>query len=868
VYVDVPIKRAKSLHALYEEVKDCDLVLVPDAPLASALNRHLDHPHLGDFATTPRRLAAGRREQVEERTVFLQLLHETDLSWKQAAFYGEEIIHAWEYTASPRGMLEYDAFDNPRVERAVEQVEQLDTTSRHLTDYQIEDSTEIAVVGEDQLTTLEQSILPPEYESVDRFSDESFELSPFRLFDSSTDIVDTLLEVLSEHPPEEVAIVLDGGSEFSTLLEAALGAADIPFYGGPGFLDDPDHRAFLRLLRAAFRGSDVRVADIQPVLQHIGIDIGVDHDEKRLYTLTKPETEWLLDWCEQVQSGELTFETALREYEAILDGGDFETFYEELSTLAIANQNITENRVDNLEFYLQSYEVPIDRENEGVLLADAKSATHVDRPLVFYLGLDDDWTRRPPQRPWVDRHSEFDRHLAQFQLLIQNGATQHYLVRDTVSGSPVTPCLYFEELLDDPFSKFSEVSSGQYGPSRASTTEPFTADSVSIDPTKLTTVSQSSLSTYVNSPRDYFFNRLLDSPDKDYFREGNLFHDFAEFYVHHPEFVSGDIIDEVIDLMLEEMKPFIRDIDRPLKRTRYESGLSNLIDFLDAKASEIDAIPSSGGAEQTNTFANHFGREIGADITEQWFENEPLGLKGKIDLVQSPSQLVDYKSGSKKSARTVIKNSALDEPSNTPNFQALLYLAHQRTQNPDTQLKFTFVHFFENVDDIVRGEPTTDDILTTVAYHPIPYTEYVQQEAVFNRLREDGAGNCRKTFSKTAYQDYAAVFEETDLPMTRDSDELIESPFGEALIARMRDVVGSYKYVTSGCKQAMRELVRIRNQNYFEDDLNAFEDFVDERLVELNNRRADNERFPVSDLLDEPNYRRVSHRDLLLEGER
>ncbi|MFB6202287.1 MAG: hypothetical protein ABEI98_09775, partial [Halorhabdus sp.] len=118
----MPIKQAKPLQQLYEEVHGYDLVIVPDAPLASALNRHLEQPRLGDFATTPRRAAAGRREQVEERTVFLELLHETGLSWKQAAYLGEEMIHCWEYTGRPDAIREYEQFDTASVEQAVEYV--------------------------------------------------------------------------------------------------------------------------------------------------------------------------------------------------------------------------------------------------------------------------------------------------------------------------------------------------------------------------------------------------------------------------------------------------------------------------------------------------------------------------------------------------------------------------------------------------------------------------------------------------------------------------------------------------------------------------------------------------------------------------
>ena len=863
----MPIQQAKSLPALYDDVKGYDLVLVPDAPLASALNRQLDRPHLGTFATTPRRLAAGRREQVEERTVFLELLHETDLSWKQAAYLGEEIIHCWEYTAKPDGILEYDQFDNAAVEQAVEQVRHLDTTSRYLTDHEIDEATDLAVIGYPQLTELERSILPSDYVTIDRFADQTFDQPPFRLFDTSADIINAILSTIDEQTADEVAIVLDAGSEFSPLVESALDAADIPFYGGPGFLDEPDHRAFLQLLRIAFRGSDVCVSDVQPVLQHVGREVDTDHEEKRLHRLDASEGVWLLNWCNTVKAGEVTFETALGKYEELLDDTVLNEFREELGTLGLATQTVTEARIDDLEFYLQSYEIPIDRENKGVLLADAKSATHVDRPLVFYLGLDDDWTRTPLRRPWVNREAEFDRHLRQFQLLLQNGSSQYYLVRDTVGGSPVTPCLYFEELFEDSFSRFSDFSTERYSTPKSSSGIGFESDSIPVSATELDTISQSSLSTYVNSPRDYFFDRIVDSPDRDYFRKGNLFHDFAEFYVHHPETVSSDDVDEIVDLMVEEMEPFIRGIDRDIHRTRFRAGVRNIIEFLDENAPETGHVAIEDGGRGENTFAEHFGTSVRSDVTERWFENKDIGVKGKIDLIEAPTCLVDYKSGSKKSATKVVKNSAIDDLSDTPDFQAKLYLTYQRSQQPDEHLEFVFVHLLENVDDIVSGDADVDDTITTVEYHPAPYLAHISSEEVYQQLRGEGSNACQKTLSKASYRDYATVFETAEFPDTRDSDELIESPFGTTFTSKMKDVVGDYKYVEKGCKQAMRDFMRIRNRNYFEDDLDAFEEFVSERLAELNARRTGDERFPIADLLDEPNYRRLNHRDLLLEGE-
>ncbi len=70
-----------------------------------------------------------------------------------------------------------------------------------------------------------------------------------------------------------------------------------------------------------------------------------------------------------------------------------------------------------------------------------------------------------------------------------------------------------------------------------------------------------------------------------------------------------------------------------------------------------------------------------------------------------------------------------------------------------------------------------------------------------------------------------------------------------------------------GADQAIRELNGVRQQTFFREDLDAFESFVDERLEELNDRRAGEEHFPVDGLAGEPNYRRIDNRDLLLEGE-
>ena len=862
----MPLPQAKSSERLYDSVADYNLVATPDGPLASTLNRQLDRPHLGSFAIPPRRHAAGRRERAEDRLAFLEMVDQDTISWKRSAYAIGNILQCWEHQGSHDAILEYDTYVDEATKRAVERIGELDTTSMELTTGNITPELDIAVIAPEMLTPLERSYLPESYDIVELFTDEPFDLPPFRILDSATAIIDALTDAITTGNAESVGIVIDQASEYSPLVESALEAADIPFFGGPGFIDVAEHRMFLRLLRAAHYGTDTVVSEVRPLLATLGIEVDVDHEEKRLYETDIPALSWLVTFCDEV--GQYTYDEALTMFEQRAEC-DLNDFREELATLGIVDEAITEGGVDELAFYLQSYEVPVDRENEGVLLADAKSASYVGRDVVFFLGLDEGWTHSPPRRPWVDQDAQYTRSIQRFQLLLQSGDEQHYLVQDSTGGSPVTPCLYFEELLDEEFERFSDLPSTTHSQHHetASTTA-FEKPSTAATNESVETISQSTLSTYVNSPRDHYFSRLVDSPNTDYFIEGNLYHDFAEFYVNHPTFVDADVIDEVVDIMGTKARSLVRSVDEKVLRAEYRVGLETIIEYLDEHPPTDGAFLTPASGFGTNVIAEHFDRDVDSPVTERWFEDPDLGIKGLIDLVHSRRHLLDFKSGSKKSARDIVTNSALDEPADTPNFQALLYLTYWRSEEPNEQLEFTFFHFLETVDEAIMGDPDLEDTLTTVTYYPTTVAEYVSREAFFDTLLEDGPNDCQKTLEKIDFDTYAALFDAEPLPRTTDSDELIESPFGQIMMDRLQAHVGEYKYVTKGTKQVLRQIATVQAQNYFKGDLDAFEAFIDDRIDELNRRRTGGERFPVEGLGGEPNYRYVSNRDLLLEGDR
>jgi hypothetical protein len=241
-------------------------------------------------------------------------------------------------------------------------------------------------------------------------------------------------------------------------------------------------------------------------------------------------------------------------------------------------------------------------------------------------------------------------------------------------------------------------------------------------------------------------------------------------------------------------------------------------------------------------------------------------VKGKIDLVNGPNHLLDFKSGRKKSRRDVVKQAAIDPPHDTPNFQAALYLSHFRATRPEEPLEFTFFHFLETLDDAITGVATLDETLTTVQYYPWTFDEHVGSREAYDTLL-DGYKDCVATFEDLGFNAYQDIMSQLSFPATTEKSELRESAFAEAFTAAVDEQTSASVDAAKGCDQAIRALNGVRTKTFFREDLDAIEQFVADRLDELNAYRRGEDRFPVEGLGGEPNYRRVDHRDLLLDGE-
>ncbi len=854
------LARAKPIEELYDEVAGYDTVLVPDRPYARAINRHLERAHVGHFATTPRQLVAGDRDGRDDRIAFLELIQTIDRSWKQTAHLIGEVLQCWEHQGTPEAILEYDRYDTPAVRQVVDEITSIDTRASRLQDTRLDGEERVAVIGYDQMTALQRSILPPDVERIDPFLEETTERPSFQLVESASAMLAQVLATIRTNDPADIAVVLDENSRYSTLVESAFDAADIPYHGGPGFTDDPSHRALLRLLRLSHAGRALTVSDVRPVLARLGTDLPITDDNKHLASLQSPEVRWIQRTLRDIPAG--TIADAIDRFEDAT-GESVDDFTDQMDSLGLLDASADRDTIDRITFYLQAYDIPVDRADSGVALASATSAAYVDRPLVFYLGLDQNWTREAPPRPWVDADQFFARDLARFQLLLQSGAKRQYLVQDIAGGEPVVPCLYLHSIIDEPFERFRDLEDDDVLRPFRPSGDGFDLDVERVPPSSYDTISQTALNSFVHSPRDYAFDSLVGSPDAIPLEEGTLLHDFAEFAVANPAFIDEEVIEEAVSSMVEEMAPFYSADELELRHSAYYAFLTSLATFVEKRPplelSTVIGERSSG----SNHFATLFDRPVEAERTERSFETPELGMKGTIDLVHSDSHLVDFKRSTRDTPGATVKRAAIDPPDDTPNFQTPQYLSYLRHRVPDRRLRFTFLYLRELVDDALAGELDIEEGMTTIEYHPVPFEEYVASEAAHRALVEDSYSKSKKTFEHVPFEAYREFW--ADQPASAFEGELDAEPLRTELEEELTAVVGNYTYVTNGTGQALRYLDKINNTSFFKGDLDAFETFVQDRLAELNRYLAGEERFPKRGQVEELNDRRLNHPDLLLD---
>lgn len=860
----MPLREARSIDELYSEVADYDIVLTDEPPLALALDNRVQTPRIGRLSATPRSHAVGEMYPDDIRPLFFEIIEETDLSWKRVARALELCIECWTDTGSRESILDYPEFDTPAIRTVVSALANLDSSYHAVERTLISSSHEVAVIDKDHLSNLDQSVLPEEgqYDTFSSLRSDSIEFPELRIFPSATSIVSAIIDQIEPDVADQFGIVVAEESLYSALIESALEARDIPYRGGPGFKDQEGVRGILRLMETVFSGSNQRVSEIRPILTTAGIDVPKDIEDQRVDSLGTEQLGPYVEFQTAMEDG--TFRDVLQVYESFADT-QLSELRREFEKLRLLDEPVTEDRVTRFQYYLDAFSVPTDTDDtEGVLLAGASSTAYVDRSVVFYVGLGPEWANSPPDYPWIDKEAYLERDLSRFERLLQNGQQRYYFVQETQAGSDITPCVYLRRLLDDSFETFDDLPHKRHrGREKVNLSSPFSKpDTSPSTPREVQTVSQSRLKDLANSPRDAYFDRMIDSPSSLPMVRGTVLHEAAEIYVTDPS-ILNDERERVLDAMCARLDPYLSNSKRDIQRTHLEIGLDAITAYLDKNPPSDSEYQSYDFLDRENKLATTLGVDCDSTLTERWFESADIGVHGYIDLLQSETTLVDYKTGSKDDASDILESASIDPVDEYPDFQALVYLAKHREERPEERIDIRFVYLLHDVDEAIAGSPPDPaDLVTAVTYIPSTFSEFVASRDTFDTVTDYADSNDRcRVLDQLGYETYREFFESNHLPRAGKDPERREQ-ITEKFISFAQEHVGEYKYVRQGCEMILDDLEDVPEGYVLKSDLDAFEEFVDEQLEALNKYRMD--RFPVAYREDGPNWDRVDHRDLIL----
>ncbi|MFO7793429.1 MAG: PD-(D/E)XK nuclease family protein [Candidatus Nanohaloarchaea archaeon] len=823
------MKKAKTIDQLYEVVKEHETVLTSDAGLADALNRRLDRPVKGSFASTPGRLASSGDEE-SKKDVFLKAVEETDYSWKQISYALDKIFEAWKHTGELEKILSFERYDKELFQDIIE-ITKSSNTSFHSVEEK-EFSGDIAVVNLYQFNELDKTTLPDEFREYNLLTDEETNLEDFNIYESGLDLVNSLIDNIESLGAENIGVVVRPESRYQSLLEAYFKSKNISYTRDENISEDDYLRTFISLLETGVTDRKLRVRDVKPLQEGLGFEY--KGEDNQFLDSTDSELKEFVNILEFMEFGK-----ALEELENITEN-DLSHIETLLEDLGLWNESINSENVGKLGYFIENFDSKMDEENSGVLLADPKNASVIDRPLVFLLGMSREWNESFDEEPWVDEEWIEGRNLRDFTLLCQSGDQRYFLVQDRELEEDIKPCFHLDEITGENIESFRDLPH-KFRDS-GSRPEESKFDLEEVEREEIDYLSQSSLSDLARSPRLYYMSRLVSEAEEEHLKKGELFHDFAELYYNHPE-ETNENLEEISKIFAEELEKIVDNISMIQIETEIKHGLKNLMDFLEPEEEYIG--DGYVDTDSENFFAQKLGLEIDTNSTEMYFKKD--GMKGKVDLIESETHLVDFKSGRKKSVKDIVKSSRPEtfEDAKFPNFQALMYLAHH-SKHVDGNLEFSFVYFLDGLGDIL-GNRESEEMATTISYVDESFDHKVYSHDLFEFLIRDvkQSNNRRKTLEKIGYTGFENFFSQMEFPEIFDKDEVLETQIYQEFEAYCIEEVGDYKYVRKGVKSMFRKIIEYRNTRYFEEDLENIQAFVEEKINEIESYEED--RYPLGD---------------------
>ncbi len=712
------MRRVKTIDEIYSEVSDCSLVVTNDIALMTALNARVDRPIVGSFAVTPQHIARMLSSEILGKQVMSDIAQVTAISDETGLdfriVHGElmNIREIRRYTSDVRKYLStasarkvYDSFESlPTLERA------MSSFDASASSYFLHQPGEVAVVGVDLFDDLDKHFVPLDYRDVEIFSyGEEYSIEEIHEVGNDRQIAENVADLITDDNAEDCAIVLDASGQIADSVRSALYAKGIPFYNRLDVRDLAQIRDYLQFAALALSYDTLRVKNVKELFSNYN-GFFVKGVEGFLLGRLEPSDmrsrgQELRDLMRNIRGmtfGELR--DSLCDRRARIQVGIV------IVDLGIRDENVTSELVSKLAYAVENVsdlhhneEVPIE-EKSGVLIADCKNSVFVDRPLVFFIGMDHSWDVQIAGKRYIDSEDETDRNVMRLSALLQQGERRIYIVNATKNGKPARPAMTLDEVLGKPAARFREVCgnvvSGRWFVPSPEVRPERGEERMDAAGRIVGKFSKTAFNSYFFCPRKYFFYKIMPMPEEKNSEFGALVHEFAQLYMCYPDVVEEVGFENLIDIVSDRYAGLSTPLMRGLDHDRIACAMRNVARYIDSRIDEDVPLDRPSDREHGNRFFDRYGLEYWSSASEVGTSSFKHPMFGKFDAV-SDGLVLDYKTGKAHTGREVCEAMSADKPSRFPEFQPILYtlLSKEAGGKGEMELFYALANDTESLED-------------------------------------------------------------------------------------------------------------------------------------------------------------------------
>lgn len=716
------MRRLKSIDEIYEEVRGFDLVITNDAALETALNARVDTVRIGTFAITPRHLARDLASgillspEMSDLELVAKVSEDSDLDFKYVYSEIQNFREIRRYTADVRSNLTtarsrkvYDDYCTlPTRERAMSNFDPSVNAPEILKDKRV------AVVGLDLFDDLDKHFIPLDFDDIDIFTDGDFQIEEIREVGNDRQLAENAVDLIDPENPSDYAIVLKASSPIADAVRAALYKRGLPFVNALTVRDLTPIRDYISFLTSAMDYETVRVGQIKELFAALNGFFVAGRDGFLLSRLSEDDMrQRAKDFREIMRRTLYDGMTFAEIMDLICDKNGRARVGMVLNSLGLADSTVTPSRlailvyaVDNVTELKHNEEIP-DYERTGVLIADCSNSVFIDKPVVIYLGMEQDWNVSVIGKRYLDAELESEKNAMRLTAMLQQGDKRLYCVNATKGGRKARPCLTFDQITGHPCKTFSDIApvvSGRWAVREERDIPVWEEDVIDgVEPFGKS-FSKTSFDAYYSCPRCFMYHSLLPSEDKKTNEFGTLIHAFAELYACYPEIVNNHELEKLACMISDRYSGLSSPTMTEMDTDAVKRAMHNIKRYLDLLQVRVPLDTTNSKKTHPNRFMEELGLVETSTVCEKDYPSTKHSIHGEFDLYWKGA-ITDYKTGKAHTAISIAKSMTPGSNARYPEFQPLIYLAIASEQ-PDSVGRFDMFYAMDN--DVESGEPDFD----------------------------------------------------------------------------------------------------------------------------------------------------------------